>query len=97
MPHYINLINYTEQGLKAMKNMPDRVAAARQAMQRAGGKLISFYLTLGQYDAVVISEFPDDESYTTFVLGAAAEGNLRPTTLKAFTEEEASRIVRNIP
>ena len=97
MPQYINLISYTEQGLKNMKNMPDRVNAARQEMQNAGGKMISFHLTLGQYDAVVISEFPDDESYATFVLGVAAQGNLRPTTLKAFTEEEASRIVRNIP
>ena len=97
MPQYINLINYTEQGLKDMKNMPNRVTAARQAMQSAGGKLISYHLTLGRYDAVVISEFPDDESYTTFILGVAAEGNVRPTTLKAFTEEETSRIVRNIP
>ena len=97
MPHYINLISYTEQGLKNMKNMPDRVNAARQEMQKAGGKLVSFHLTLGQYDGVVISEFPDDESYTTFVLGVAAQGNLRPTTLKAFTEEEMSRMVGNIP
>ena len=97
MPQYINLINYTEQGVKDMKNMPNRVAAARQAMQNAGGKLLSYHLTLGQYDAVVISEFPDDESYTSFILGVAAEGNVHPTTLKAFTEEEASRIVRNIP
>ena len=96
MPHYINLISYTEQGLKDMKNMPDRVASARREMQRAGGTLISYHLTLGQYDAVVMSEFPDDETYTSFVLGVAAQGNLRPTTLKAFTEEESARIVRNI-
>ena len=97
MPQYINLINYTGQGLKDMKNMPNRVTAARREMQGAGGKLVSYHLTLRQYDAVVISEFPDDESYTTFVLGVAAQGNLRPTTLKAFTEEEASRMVSNIP
>ena len=96
MPQYINLISYTEQGLKDMKNMPNRVTAARQAMQRAGGNLLSYHLTLGQYDAVVISEFPDDETYTTFILGVVAEGNLRPTTLKAFTEEESSRIVGNM-
>ena len=97
MPQYISLLNYTEQGLQNMKNIPDRVAAARQAMQSAGGQLLSYHLTLGQYDAVVISEFPDDESYTTLVLGIAAQGNIRTTTLKAFTEEEASRIIRNIP
>ena len=97
MPQYISLINYTEQGLKDMKNIPDRVAAARQAMQAAGGKLLSYHLTLGQYDGVVISEFPDDESATSLVLAIAAQGNIRTTTLKAFTEEEATRIVRNIP
>ena len=80
-----------------MKNIPNRVTAARQAMQSAGGKLLSFHLTLGQYDAVAIIEAPDDESYTTVVLAIAAQGNLRTTTLKAFSEEETSRIVRNIP
>ena len=97
MPQYITLINYTEQGLKDMKNMPDRVATARQAMQSAGGKRVSYHLTLGQHDAVVISEFPDDESYVSLILSFAAQGNIRTTTLKAFTEEEASRIVSNIP
>jgi len=97
MPQYISLINYTEQGVKDMKNITNRVAAARQAMQSAGGKLLSFHLTLGQYDAVVISEFPDDESATSMVLAIAAQGNLRTTTMRAFTEEEASRLVQNIP
>ena len=97
MPQYITLINYTAQGLKNMKNIPDRVTAARHAIESAGGKLLSYHLTLGQHDAVVISEARDDESYTTLILAIAAQGNIRTTTLKAFTEEETMRIVRSIP
>ena len=97
MPQYITLINYTEQGLKDIKNVVNRANAARRAYESAGAKLLSFHLTLGQHDAVVISEAPDDESYTTLVLAIAAQGNIRTTTLKAFTEEETSRIVGNIP
>ena len=97
MPQYITLINYTEQGLKDIKNVPDRVDAARRAIESAGGRLLSYHLTLGQHDAVAISEAPDDESYTTLILSIAAQGNIRTITLKAFTEEETMRIVGNIP
>ncbi len=97
MPQYITLINYTDQGIKDVKSIPNRVTAARQAIQGAGGKLLSYHLTLGQHDGVVISEVPNDESYATLILAIAGQGNIRTTTLKAFTEEEASRIVGNIP
>jgi len=97
MPQYISLLNYTDQGIKDMKNVSNRLAAARQAMESAGGKLISFHLTLGQYDAVVISELPDDETAANLVLAIAAQGNLRTTTMRAFSEEEVSRIVGKLP
>ena len=55
-----------------------------------------YRLTLGQYDAVVTVELPDDETYATFALNAAAQGNVRTTTLKAFSEEESFRIFGNL-
>ena len=97
MPQYINLINYTEQGLKNVKNMPNRVTAAGQAMQSAGGKLVSFHLTLGQYDAVVILEAPDDQTVAEIGLALAARGNVRTETLRAFTEDEYQKIVGKLP
>ena len=96
MPTYISLIKYTEQGVKNAKSVPERVLAARQALENIGGRLHGYRLTLGEYDAVVTIEAPDDEAYATFTLNIAAQGNIRTTTLKAFTEEESFRIFGNL-
>jgi len=58
MATYITLLNYTEQGLKAIKESPSRLEKARQLLKSLGGELKSFYLAQGRYDAVVISEAP---------------------------------------
>lgn len=96
MATYIALLNYTDQGIKTIKGAPERVTAVRQALEKIGGRLHSYRLTLGTYDAVVTIEAPDDETYATFVLKIAAQGNLRTTTLKAFSEEETFRIFGNL-
>ena len=79
-----------------MKAAPERVLAARQALENMGGRLHGYRLTLGAYDAVVTVEAPDDEAYATFMLNIAAQGNVRSTTLKAFSEEESFRILGNV-
>ncbi|MFQ6026344.1 MAG: GYD domain-containing protein, partial [Dehalococcoidia bacterium] len=61
-----------------------------------GGRLHGYRLTLGEYDAVVTIEAPDDEAYATFVFNIAGQGNVRSTTLKAFSEEESFRILGNL-
>ena len=96
MAIYIALINYTDQGAKTMKGAPERVLAARQLLESKGGRLHGYRLTLGEYDAVVTVEAPDDETYATLMLGIAAQGNIRTTTLKAFSEEESFRILGNL-
>jgi uncharacterized protein with GYD domain len=79
-----------------MKGAPERVLAARQALANIGGRLHGYRLTLGEYDAVVTVEAPNDEVYATFVLKLAAQGNVRTTTLKAFSEEESFRILGSL-
>ena len=96
MPTYITLLNYTDQGIKNMKEVPERVLAIREAVANIGGRLHGYRLTLGLYDAVVTIEAPDDETYATFALNIAAQGNVRTTTLKAFSEEESFRILGNL-
>ena len=58
MATYITLLNYTEQGLKAIKESPSRLEKARQLLKSMGGDLKSFYLVQGRYDAVVACGFP---------------------------------------
>lgn len=97
MAVYITLINYTDQGIKNMKDAPARFAEAKKAVEAAGGRLHQYRLTIGQYDAVVTSEAPDDASYAKIVLSIAAQGNIRTTTLKAFSEEESFQILSSLP
>jgi len=52
-----------------------------------------FYRVMGQYDAVCISEAPDDETAAKLILAVGSKGNVRSETLRAFTEEEYRKIV----
>ena len=62
MPTYITLIEFTQQGIEKIKDSPARLEKAKAAVKAAGGEMKAFYLTMGAYDAVVISEAPDDET-----------------------------------
>ena len=97
MATYITLINLTEQGVKTIKDLPARLAVGRQAMEANGGKLLQYYLTLGAQDAVVITELPDDETAASVALQQAGLGNLRTTTMRAFTEAEIPGVLSKMP
>ena len=97
MPTYIALLKWTDQGIRDIKGSPQRIDAARAQARQAGGNLREFYLVMGEYDAVVIIEAPDDETYARNILAGAAQGTVRTTTMKAFTEEEYRRIVGSLP
>ena len=97
MPSYLSLINFTEQGVKAIKQSPQRLDAAKQAAQAAGGRIIFFYMTLGQYDLAVLAELPNDEAAAKYLLSLAAQGNIRSNTLRAFTEDEYRGIIAALP
>ncbi len=96
MKTYILLINYTEQGIKKMKESPARLDAARKAAEAMGAKLKEWYLVMGQYDAVVVAEAPSDEVMSRFTLSVAALGNVRTQTLSAFTESEYRKLTASL-
>ena len=97
MATYISFLSLTEQGVKTIKDLPARIAAGRQAFEANGGKLLNYYLTLGSQDAVVVYEFPDDETTASMALAQAGIGNLRTTTMRAFTEAEIPGILSKMP
>src|SRR6266702_3525488 len=69
MPTYISLVNLTEQGIKEVKNAPERLRFFDDAAKAAGGRLIGFYLVMGQFDYVVITEAPDDQTAARLIVG----------------------------
>jgi uncharacterized protein with GYD domain len=97
MPTYISLLQYTQQGIAAIKQGPARLDAAKQAYKKVGGELKAFYLTVGQYDAVAIADLPDDMALAKMALALGAQGNVRTETLRAFNESEFRRIVSELP
>ena len=96
MGHYISLVRYTQQGVAKIKDSPTRLDAAKKAAEAAGGKVHAWYLTMGKYDAVLISEFPNDEASAKFMLTTGSLGNITTQTLKAFTEAEYRKIVASL-
>ena len=97
MATYITLIRYTQRGIQNMKESPERLEKAKEAIKAAGGELKTFYLTLGHYDAVAIGEAPSGEVYATAILTIASAGAISTETLRAFTEDEYRKIVSAIP
>jgi uncharacterized protein with GYD domain len=94
MPHYVLLMNWTEQGVKTFKDSVDRSEAARTALAAQGLDLGEIYWTIGPYDLVCISEAPDDASLSAALLALGAQGNLRTTTLRAFTADEFRGVIQ---
>jgi uncharacterized protein with GYD domain len=93
MAKYILLVNWTEQGVKNVKDSPKRLDAARKLAETAGAKMGDFYMTMGGYDMVAHVDAPDDATLAKFVLHLAGAGNVRTQTLKAFSEDEYRKIL----
>jgi uncharacterized protein with GYD domain len=97
MPSYLILANWTDQGIKNVKQVPQRLAAAKKAAEAAGGGVVFYYMTMGQYDFAALVELPNDEAAAKMGLAAGMQGNARTTTLKAFTEDETQKIIASLP
>jgi uncharacterized protein with GYD domain len=97
MATYISLINYTDQGIRNVKDSPKRLDAARELLKKMGAELRHFYLTMGAYDLITIVEAPSDDVMASFALALGSAGNVRTTTLKAFPEADYRRIVAALP
>jgi uncharacterized protein with GYD domain len=96
MARYIMLTNWTEQGIKNVKESPKRLDAAKALAKKLNGEIVEFYMTTGAHDMVLILEAPDDEAAAKFALSVASGGNIRTTTLKAFSEKSYRAIVGSL-
>ena len=91
------LMNLTEEGVKDIKNAPERIKDGIKLYESMGGKLLGFYMVMGDYDYVAIGESPDDETAAAFMMALSSGGNVRTKTMKAFDMEEMAAILKKIP
>lgn len=97
MAHYIALCNWTDQGIRTVDSTVERAKAARQLFQAVGAQITEVYWTVGPYDVVVHFEAPDDETATRAAMAVGRGGNIRTTTLRAFSAQEMERIIQGLP
>ena len=96
MPTYISLFNWTDQGIRNVKETVNRYDKSTELAEKHGVELEQIYWTVGPYDIVAIAEAPDDESISAFLLELSAAGNLRTTTLRAYDRDEMSGILERL-
>ena len=97
MPTYIGLMKLTHQGSKDIANAPARIEDAIKLYHKMGGKVIGVYMVMGEYDYITIGECPSDEIQAAFALALSAQGNVKTTTVKAFTAKEVPAILKMLP
>jgi len=97
MATFINLLRFSQQGAGDLKESPARLDALKQGIRALGVELKVIYFLMGQYDALVIIEAPDDETALKATLATFSAGGISTETLRAFTEEEFMGIIATMP
>jgi uncharacterized protein with GYD domain len=93
MARYVVLLDWTDQGVRNFKNTVDRYEEASSQLEGFGVRFTDIYWTLGGHDIVGVVEAPGDETLAAALLATAGAGNIRTTTLRAFTADEMRGIV----
>jgi uncharacterized protein with GYD domain len=96
MSNYVVLIDWAQQGIKNVKDTVKRAKSFEGAIEKAGGKSLGFYYTIGRYDMVAIVQAPTDEAIASVLLSLGSLGNVRTETLKAFSTDEAANIIEKL-
>jgi uncharacterized protein with GYD domain len=96
MATYIMLANFTDQGLRNVKDSPKRAEAFKELAKGAGVTVKDLYWTLGQYDILVVAEAQDDMAITALGLNLGKSGNVRTQTLRAFAPGDMNQILSKV-
>ena len=96
MGTYVTLLQFSDQGVRNVKDTTKRFEAAKDLVKKAGVTFKDVYWTVGQYDSVAILEAPNEEAITSALLSVSSLGNVRTQTLRAFSAEEMGRILSNV-
>lgn len=80
MPTFMMSMNFTDQGIRGIKDAPKRAEAARDLAKKLGVEVKHLYLTSGESDLVVFVETPNGDNVAKFALALGSLGNVRTRT-----------------
>ncbi|WP_243637878.1 GYD domain-containing protein [Natrarchaeobius oligotrophus] len=93
----MTLWQYTQQGAQTIRESPERINRIEERFAEVGGELREFYMLMGRYDTITISEFPDDETAAQAILSVTEDGNVSSETSKAFSRESTRALLDGLP
>lgn len=96
MSKYIVLMDWTTQGITNVTDATKRLDGGRTLAKSLGGSVEAFYLTMGSHDGVLIVDMPSDDAMARFLLTVGQQGNIRTTTLQAFSESNYRRLIASL-
>jgi uncharacterized protein with GYD domain len=97
MPTFILSLNWTDQGIRNVKDAPKRAQAARDLAKKVGVEIKDVYLTSGANDLLLILDAPDGDSVAKFALSMGSQGNVRTSTARAWREAELQKLIAELP
>lgn len=96
MAMFISLVNFTDQGVRNIKDSPKRAKAFEDMAKKLGATVKALYWTQGQYDLVVAVDAPDEATMSALMLSVGGLGNVRSQTLRAFNAAEMAAIIKKM-
>jgi uncharacterized protein with GYD domain len=96
MAKYVSLLQFTDQGIRNVRDSIKRAAAATAEAEKMGVKVTDAFWTMGAYDVVLLLDAPDDETISAFSLKVGSLGNVKSQTMRAFRREEMESILAKI-
>ena len=97
MPTFITTMQFTEQGIKSVRDTCKRAEAFKTAAEKMGVKVSGIYWTLGGFDGVIVCEAPTEETVTALLLHLGSLGNIRTQTARAFDAAEVQKVLGLLP
>ncbi len=96
MAKYVSLLQFTDQGIRNVKDSVKRAAASTAEAEKMGAKVTDAFWTMGAYDVVLLLDSPDDETVSAFSLKLGSLGNVKSQTMRAFRREEMESILAKV-
>ena len=97
MAGYITLCKFTQKGLADIKNIEEMLKKGKAASEKMGIRFVGYWLTLGEYDAIMIVDAPDDQTMAAYLLAGGMTGTVTTKTMRAFSEKEIAQVVGKLP
>ena len=97
MPTFMLSLNWTDQGIRGVKEAPARSQAAKELAKKLGVDIKQVYLTSGEHDLVIFVDAPSGDNVAKFALAISSLGNVRTRTARAWSADEYRKLISELP